>query len=129
MIMIPSSPLESLYQEELYRIGGKVVIIISKPWEEVSNAEKILLEKILGAVKLTPSAVQIIACKEFDLKDFKAYSPSCIIAFGATLKNSTKMYEPISIENTFLIVADELNALDELKKRNLWLTLKKVFQS
>ena len=93
--MTQTYPLENLYSEELYNIPPKVLIVISKPWSEIQEDEKTLLGKILSAVKLSLSSVQIINRAEFGVADFNAYRPACIIAFGATLKNSTKMYEKI----------------------------------
>jgi hypothetical protein len=127
--MTPTNALENLYSEELYNIPPKVLVVISKPWSEIQEDEKTLLGKILGSVKFSLSSVQIINRLEFGLDDFNAYAPACIIAFGATLKNSTKMYEKIEADRTAIVVADELRQLDDLRKRNLWLTLKEVFHS
>jgi hypothetical protein len=127
--MTQTHPLGNLYSEELYNIPPKVLIVISKPWSEIQDDEKTLLGKILGAVKLTLSSVQIINRREFGFNDFHAYGPACIIAFGATLKNSTKKYEKIAGDQTAIVVADELRQLDDVRKRNLWLTLKEVFHS
>ena len=96
--MTQTYPLENLYSEELYNLPPKVLIVISKPWSEIQEDEKTLLGKILSAVKLSLSSVQIINRVEFGVEDFNAYRPACIIAFGATLKNSTKMYEKIMAE-------------------------------
>jgi hypothetical protein len=127
--MTETNPLESLYSEELYNIPPKVLIVISKPWSEIQEDEKTLLGKILGSVKLSLSSVQIINRVEFGFDDFNSYRPVCIIAFGATLKNSTRMYEKIIVERTAIVVADALRELDDIRKRNLWLTLKEVFHS
>jgi len=128
-MMTQTNPLENLYSEELYILPPKVIIVISKPWSEIGDDEKTLLGKILSAVKLSLSSVQIVNRPEFGFDDFYAYGPACIIAFGATLKNSTKMYEKVMAEQTAIVVADELRQLDDLRKRNLWLTLKEVFHS
>ena len=122
-------PLENLYTEELYNLPPKVLIVISKPWSQIQDDEKTLLGKILSAVKLSLSSVQIINRAEFGFDDFNAYGPVCIIAFGATLKNSNKMYEKITEGGNAIVVADELQQLDDIRKRNLWLTLKEVFHS
>lgn len=121
--------LENLYQEELYQIKSKVLIVLSRPWSEISNEETILLGKILNAVKLSLAAVQIITRTEFAVEDFKLLKPTCIIVFGATLKDSTKMYENLSIGGISVVVAEELRHLDDSRKKNLWLTLKQVFHT
>jgi len=120
--------LRNLYQEELYRIPAKVIVVISKPWEEVTYEDRTLLSKILGSVKLSLASVQIKVSQEFSIKDFYPLVPTYIIAFGATLKNSSKRYQHLSIEDISIIMADELNQLDDLKKRSLWLALKQIFQ-
>ena len=127
--MTPTYPLENLYTEELYNLPPKVLIVISKPWSQIQEEEKTLLGKILSAVKLSLSSVQIINRAEFVVADFEAFRPNCIVTFGAILKNSNKMYEKIMNEQTAIVVADELHQLDDLRKRNLWLTLKQVFHS
>ena len=127
--MTQTNALENLYSEELYHIPPKILIVISKPWSEIQEDEKTLLGKILNSVKLSLSSVQIVNRAEFGFEDFTTYRPAYIIAFGATLKNSTKMYEKITAERAAIVVADELRQLDELRKRNLWLTLKEVFHS
>jgi hypothetical protein len=122
------SILRNLYQEELYRLPGKVIVVISRPWEEITLDDRILLSKILGSVKLTLASVQIKVSQEFSINDFDALAPTYIIAFGAMLENSSKKYEHLSIEDISVILADELSELDDLKKRSLWLALKQIFQ-
>jgi hypothetical protein len=123
------SPSESLYTEELYAIEGKMLIVISKSWDEITDEENVLLRKILGALKLPLAGVQIITKKEFSNADFDLFSPRCILAFGATLKGSSRKYELITTDTSSVIVADELGELNDLTKRTLWLALKQVFQS
>jgi hypothetical protein len=127
--MTQAHPFENLYTEELYKIHSKVLIVISKPWSEMQDEEIILLGKILNAVKLSLAAVQVVTRTEFIIEDFKPCQPSCIIAFGATLKDSTKMYENLSIDGIPIVVAHEFDQLDDTRKKNLWLTLKQVFHS
>ena len=128
--MMDALPLESLYLEELYKIRKKVIIIISRPWKEIADEQKLLLEKILGSVKLNLATVQIIQSREFGMEDFKAYGPpSCIISFGATARGPFKKYEHFSVQETSILIADELNELDDERKRHLWMALKQLFQS
>lgn len=126
--MTPTSLLQNLYQEEIYKIDPKVLIVIDKKWSEVSIDEIVLLEKILKALKLTLASVQILTRSEFFPEDFQAFAPEYIIGFGSKLKNSEKMYEAIQIDGATIVVADTLDLLDEVKKRNLWIALRQVFQ-
>ena len=127
--MTQTSPSQYLYQEEIYKISPKLLIVINKPWSEVSGEENILLEKILKALKLSLASAQILTRSEFLIEDFRVFAPSFIIAFGSKLTNSERMYEGIQIDGTTLVAADALDKLDEVKKRNLWLTLKQLFHN
>lgn len=118
-----------LYQEEIYKISPKLLIVIDKPWSEVSVDENILLEKILKALKLSVASVQILTSFEFSIEDYRVFAPSFIIAFGSKLKSSNKMYEEVQIDGTTVVVAEALDQLDDVKKRNLWLTLKQLFHT
>jgi len=127
--MTRTSLLQHLYQEEIYNIAPKLLIVIDKQWSEVSIDETILLEKIVKALKLTLASVQILTRSEFLPLDFQAFAPDYIIAFGSKLKNSGRLYEAIQTDGATVVVADALDRLDEVKKRNLWITLRQVFQN
>lgn len=119
--------LESIYQEDLYVLPAKVIIIIDKAWEEITADERVLLAKILGSVKLSLSAVQIIVGKKFELSSLQAFGPDRVIAFGATLKDQAMPYEVLSVDRTMVLQADALDALDDQKKKSLWNALKQMF--
>lgn len=121
--------VEKLYQEELYRIKPKTLVIITKPWSDLSEDEHGLLEKILKSLQLSLASVQVMIRSQFSSDEFEAFDPPFIIAFGAILRNSDKMYEEIRVNETKIVVAHELDQLDESRKRNLWITLKQVFHS
>lgn len=116
---------QSLYSEELYRIPGKVVIVLSKPWNEILPDEKTQLSKILAALKLRLESVQIVQCKS--LEALLPLSPSKVISFGPLLKSDATYYEATAHEGISLIHADALNQLDDAKKKTLWIALKAMF--
>lgn len=120
-------PYESLYQEELYALNPKVLVILSKNWDEVSEKEQLLLTKILESVKLTLASVQVITLKEFDINDLRLFDSRQIIAFGSVFKSSAKPYQLLSLQGTSVIQADALEELDELKKKRLWSSLRQMF--
>ena len=127
--MTQAHPLENLYTEELYKIKSKILIVTLKPWAQIDDAERTLLGKILSAVKHSLAIVQIIDRGEYDLDDVKVFQPSCVISFGASLKNSSKMYENVGDSDVPIVVAHELHQLDEVRKKNLWLALNPLFHS
>jgi hypothetical protein len=122
-----TSVFESLYQEELYQVPARVMVVISKAWEALTEEDRTLLTKILGSVKLSPATVQLVVRHEFSVEDLTAFAPTRVIAFGALLQSSSRTYENLSVNGTSIIIADSLDKLDDVKKKNLWLALKQMF--
>ena len=118
---------ETLYGEDLYKIPGSVMIILSKSWDNITQEEKNQLSKILGAVKLNVESVQIITLQKITYDSFLHFSPSRIISFGVPFQPEIKPYEAIQTDKLVMIYADSLDSLDDPKKRNLWLALKVMF--
>ncbi|MBA4057287.1 MAG: hypothetical protein C0490_21415 [Marivirga sp.] len=118
----------NLYQEELYALRSKVLVVLSSDWASVQESDQLLLGKILGSVKLNLASVQIISQKEFELGNLVTYNPSHIIAFGSSLKGISNTYELLSIQEIPIILADELQKLDDAKKKSLWGALRQMFK-
>ncbi len=125
--MTQTSSVESLYQEELYLLKPKVLVILSQNWEQISPEDQLLLGKILGSVKFGLDAVQIITLKEFNTEDLKAFVPQKVIAFGSSFRESQNLYELLSVRETLIIQADTLDQLDDAKKKRLWGGLRQMF--
>jgi hypothetical protein len=121
------SILENLYTEELYQVPPRLLVVISKPWSQVSEEERTVLTKMLVAVKLSLAAVHILHRTELSLNDLAAFNLEKVLCFGASLKGASKLYEHVVIDRTSVIVADALESLDDVKKKNLWLALKQMF--
>ncbi len=51
---------QHLFQEDLYNLPPRVIVVLSKPWDEVSENDRTVLSKMLVAVRLNLSVVQII---------------------------------------------------------------------
>ena len=115
------------YQEELYQIPSRVLIVLSRNWNEISDEEKTTLSKILAAVKLNFAKVHIITRKAFTPDELSAYAPSKIISFGASLKTSSKLYENLPFGSGSIISAEDFPLLDDAKKKSLWLALRQMF--
>lgn len=126
--MSNTSAVESLFNEDLYIIPPRVVFIISQPWEEFSEAEQTTLSKMIVALKLSMGAVQILTRKTFSVETLKAFAPTKIVALGATFDTSSiRMYEYFTQDGVSIVLADALPALDDTKKKNLWLALRQMF--
>jgi DNA polymerase III psi subunit len=119
--------IESTFQEELYSIPSKPVVVIPTPWKSISDAEKALLEKILGAVKLSINHVKLVHTAQLDVLKWQN-KPSHVLAFGLEMTGFS-LYEPFEVQDIKLIIAPTLSALENDKegKQKLWAGLKKVF--
>ncbi|HMG94616.1 MAG TPA: hypothetical protein VK589_31370 [Chryseolinea sp.] len=125
-----SNAIEHLYQEELYKLGPKVLVIIPLPWDTLSEADQLLLSKILASVKRTLASVQVLTLSEVETDDLLFYNASKIIVFGSSLKVSGKSilpYQSFRHDQASVLWADSLDQLDETKKKNLWNALKDMF--
>lgn len=125
--MSQSSILENLFTEELYKVPSKVILVVPKPWKEITDDERAVLSKMLVAVKLSMAHVHIITRAQFSLDDFQAFPPQRVLAFGSSFNGSTKLYEHLSINGVSVILADPLAQLDDAKKKSLWQALRQMF--
>ncbi|MBT1687312.1 hypothetical protein [Dawidia soli] len=116
-----------LYPEDLYSLPPRVLVILSDPWENLSEADQTTLTKMITALRLNIAAVQIITRAAFTAADLAAYAPTKVIALGATLQGSSRLYESFTHDGLPVVVADALPRLDDLKKKNLWLALRQMF--
>lgn len=119
--------ISDLYQEEIYKLPKRTVVIIPVPWHQLSEESIQLLTKILAAVKLSPSAVRIITLKKFEDPSKLPEAPSNIILFGVPTNPMINLYQPDNFKGIPTISADALELLDDSRKKNLWVALKSTF--
>jgi hypothetical protein len=116
----------TLFQETLYQTPSRVMVVMQRNWDTYTPDEKILLAKILAAVKLELASVQIISQAVFSLPSVSAYAPSRVVIFGSTTEG-IKPYEAVQAQGLSVLKADDLSELDDSKKKSLWLALKTMF--
>ncbi len=128
--MDPRSPIVAdLFQEEIYEIKDRVLIVLAEPWESVSPEDKLLLSKILGAVKLHMDGVQIINQPSFTPEALKTLSPKWAIRFSSDASDSLPYYEATAVDECKVIKSHPLAELDDARKKNLWMALKGLLAS
>jgi len=117
---------QATYNEELYLIREKTMVILSKTWSEVSEGEKEQLQKILQALKLSIASVQIIHQPRLDLNELHP-QPARMIYFGDPVPGLS-LYECIKAQGT-IVLAPHLSLLigDATGKQKLWVALKQLF--
>lgn len=120
-----SSALPYLYQEELYQVTGKILVVLARPWEQYTEEEKVLLSRILSSVKLNTAAAHIIVQNTLSLASLRTYNISRVLVFGASADITA--YQAVQVQGFSVIRADDLSHLDDQKKKNLWMALKTMF--
>jgi ABC-type cobalamin transport system ATPase subunit len=123
--MSSNSTLEALYQEDIYLLRSRTLVVLDKPWDHLTEADQTLLAKILGAVRLTLAGVQIISSEHVSDTLIKTFRPDRVIIFGSTFEN-LRRYEHVTRDGVSIVLADSLNELDDLRKKNLWGALKQM---
>jgi hypothetical protein len=116
-----------IYTEELYKLPGRVIVLLPVPWKTVPEDEVMLLGKILGSVRLTLAGVQVLCREKADIHELDVFNPSVIISFGTMLNPKIESYTLSEIDSTPIIQSDALNNLDDSKKKSLWNALKQAF--
>lgn len=119
--------LPHLFQEDLYSFSISVVVVLPKPWQDFGAEEQVLLKKILASVKVDINAVQMVIRPSIELKALHIYSPSRVLLFGVTPNEHVPFYQTQTAQGFTVVRADDLSALDEQKKKNLWLALRQMF--
>ena len=119
--------LEHLYPEELYNVPPRTLVLIDKPWADLTDEDKTLLTKILGSVKLSLSSVQILHLADLEVEDLAPMNPSRVISFGVTVRPVQKRYEYVHVDGYHILVSDGLAALDDARKKSLWVALRQMF--
>lgn len=117
----------TLYTEEVYRIGKKTTVIISDPWDKISDADRALLQKILHAVGLSIDAVTIVHQPTLSIKSVRE-NALMVIYFGDSVDGVTP-FEPSSIDDLPVLCSPSLEKLqaDATSKQKLWAGLKVMF--
>lgn len=120
--------LSQLFPEDLYQYSSPLVVLLSKDWASYSDEEQTLLKKILSSVKVDIHTVQISARPSVDLKALQVFRPTKVLMFGVNSSGGDlPLYQAITAQGFMVIRADDLTALDDQKKKNLWLALRQMF--
>lgn len=119
-------PGQFIYSEELYSLPARTIVLLPLPWNELPEAEITLLDKILGAARLSLAGVQVLSTKKTSLADLAVYNPSLIISFGVGLLPDSEQYQAKTDNGITIIQSDPLGQLDDARKKNLWTALKQL---
>ncbi|MDL5049436.1 hypothetical protein QQ054_25810 [Oscillatoria amoena NRMC-F 0135] len=118
---------EQTFTEDIYRIKGKFIVLIPVTWTELKPAEKDLLTKVLKAIHIPLSAVQILSLEQADNTFLNQFKPSFVLSFGVPITELDTQYSITSILGAEVIWSDGLKEIDQAGKEKLWLILKNRF--
>jgi DNA polymerase III psi subunit len=122
-----SALFDSIYKEDIYLPAQPPTIVIDQLWETIENEERVLLSKILAAVKHSLDSVTIKYQPTLDLSHWNE-KPHRIIYFGKPV-NGIALYDVLDTQGAAVVCSEKLKDLlknDEAKKK-LWQALKKQF--
>lgn len=122
-----SALFDSIYREDIYLPSPPPTVVIDQPWETIEKEERVLLSKILAAVKHSLDSVTIKHQPSLDLSQW-IEKPRRVIYFGKPI-NGIALYEVLDTQGAAVVCAEKLKDLiknDEAKKK-LWQALKKQF--
>jgi len=122
-----SALFESVFAEQLYSVEVAPTIVITQPWEKTSVEERVLLSKILQALKLSVDSVTIKYQKTFDLSGW-IQKPKQVIYFGDPVKGLAQ-YEVVEANGVSIVISESLRDLlqSDPSRKKLWQALKKQF--
>jgi hypothetical protein len=105
----------------------KTTVILSQSWSSIAEPERLLLEKILGAVRLSLDAVRVLHQPAFDMSALSPL-PSKLMYFGPAV-NGLAQYEVIQTDQSSVVMAGGLSELqpDAAAKKKLWESLRKMY--
>jgi len=118
---------ESIFPEGIFSIHPSPAIILDQPWGTITVVEKMLLEKILVAIKLSLNSVTIQYQNSLDLSVW-VEKPQRVIYFGKPVKG-VPLYEVVEANGVTIVASESLGDLssNESARKKLWQALKKQF--
>jgi len=119
--------IDILFQEEVYTIPSKPVVLLQQSWDTLADEEKQLLSKILAALKTSLDGVVVKTQPSFDLSQWKQ-KPERLIYFGEVPKG-IPYYEVVQSDGVSIVAAVSLKNLvpDDAARKQLWGALKQLF--
>jgi len=115
------------YQEEIYSIPAQPVILLAKPWSQISKSEIELINRILSLANISLSNVRVLHQEKLDLDWISGCKK--VIAFGVKT-SGLPTNELFEVQGTKVIVTSEpetLQAADKETKQKLARAVKQLF--
>jgi len=106
--------------------------------DNISESEKVLLAKILGAIGLTLDQIDLVELSKVQTLDYQAFLSQNVtkkfVSFGVGLGKINwnillNIYQPKNVAGVDYLLSDELRVLESRRelKQTLWEALKEIF--
>jgi hypothetical protein len=102
------------FPEEIYAEKSASLVVLNKPWINVTDSEKVVLEKILGLAQLSLNHVKIITADKLDILQWTE-KPRVVLAFGIDAPGLSKN-ENLDVQGVKLVVTLDLLSLESADK-------------
>ena len=118
---------DSLFSEQLFAVPVKPTIVVNQSWENIGTDERVLLTKILGALKLSLDSVKVISQPSLDISSWTE-KPKHLIYFGPPVRGLVQ-YEVIEANGVSIVASEGLKDLlqNDAARKKLWQALKAQF--
>lgn len=118
---------DSIFSEQLFVVQPQPVIVINQPWKSITADERLLLTKILAALKLSLESVTIKYQPALDMSSW-TQKPEKVIYFGDLVKGIAQ-YELIEANGVSIVASESLTGLskNDSSRKKLWQALKMQF--
>lgn len=127
MNMVAEEWIEALYPEEIYRLPPTTLVVLPVPWDELADADRDMLRKLLHAVGAGMGRARIVHHRLVTSSMIRAMDPKYAILFGVEVDPPVKDAEIVTMGRTSLIRTVAPGALSESLKRPLWAALQKMY--
>ncbi|MCU0357235.1 MAG: hypothetical protein MUE95_06625 [Cyclobacteriaceae bacterium] len=121
--------IESSFNEELYALPSRLLVLLPAAWKQIPRVELDLLTKILNSVRESPGTIQVLTTQAISIHQLEQLGPKVVLAFGVSVEGVDTFYS-VSHKAAFSIIQSHaLSELDETRKKQLWSALRSLFLS
>jgi DNA polymerase III psi subunit len=115
------------YQEEIFQIKEKPIVVINVTWEQFGSKERELLTKIISALKISIDSITVISQPTLQITSYHNKTNK-LIYFGE-LPVGVSHYEMLESGDLSFICSESLTQLidNETARKQLWQGLRKLF--
>lgn len=115
------------FQEEIFQIKQKPIVVINETWEQLGNKERELLTKIISALKISFDAITVVSQPSLQITSYHNKTNK-LIYFGE-LTAGVLHYEMLESGNLSFICSESLTQLtdNEPARKQLWQGLRRLF--